>query len=276
MKEQINISQNGSDGFGHQLHGLLTVIAMDGIRNYKFDSSAYLIRFFRFAHLDFYEKVVVWRYLFKSVVTYTKSYGEFYTRMLRRCHIHEIDDIPKNHNKNITYTLDNVFYPDRILNQNEMKNFYNNLLLLKRVLVNSYLPSPNLRSPYIALYFRQGDALLYEERKIQILKFKEKLSVALPILRAEYDDYELIVHSDGPVDWIRDMWAGEIKIKNRKQRVLQVLSDLINAEILMTAPSSLSSAAAWLSSASKIITEDELLLNANINGCYSMDNYINK
>ena len=32
----IYVSQIGYDGFGHQLHGLLTIMAFNGIRNYKF------------------------------------------------------------------------------------------------------------------------------------------------------------------------------------------------------------------------------------------------
>lgn len=275
MKKQINISQYGSDGFGHQVYGLMTVIAMDGIRNYKFDPSAYLIRFFRFEHLGFYEKIIVWRYLFKSVLIYTKSHGKFKIRTLQRFHSHEIDNIPKNYNENTTCTLDNVFYPNRILNLNELKIFYKNLTSLKNIFINDYLPVPILSYPYIALHFRQGDALLYDKRRIQIVRFKEKLSVALQKLRAEYNDYELIVHSDGPVDWIYDEWNGRIKVFNKKQKILQVFSDLIHAEVLLAAPSALSSAAAFLSSASKIITEDDLLLDADIEGCQNMDSYIN-
>lgn len=276
MKKKINISQYGYDGFGHQIYGLMTVIAMNGIKNYKFDSSAYLIRLFRFGHLGFYEKIIVWRYLFQSVLIYTRLHGKFKIRTLRRFHSHEIDNIPNTHNENITYTLDNVFYPNRVLEHDEIKIFYKNLSSLKKAFINDYLPAPILSYPYIALHFRQGDALLYDERRTQIMIFREKLSMALKKLRAEYGDYELIVHSDGPVDWVYDEWNGKIKIFNRKHKILQVFSDLIHADVLLTAPSALSSAAAWLSSASKVITDDDLLLNANIEGCQNMDSYINR
>lgn len=276
MKQQINISQYGYDGFGHQVYGLLTIIAMDGIRNYKFDPSAYVIRLFRFEHLSFFEKIFAWRYLCRSVVSYATSHEQFKIRMRRRLHSHEIYDIPTNHNQNVTYTLDNVFNPERILECDELEIFYKNLSSLKKVFVNDQLPVPRLSHPYIALHFRQGDALLYEKRKVEIIRFKEKLSVALQKLRADYHDYELIVHSDGPVEWIREEWSGKLIVAGRQQKILQVFSDLIHADILVTAPSALSSAAAWLSSGSKIITEDDLLLNANIDGCEDMGSFIGR
>ena len=66
----INIIQHGTDGFGHQLHGLITIIILDGIKNYRFNTNAYINKPFSFQHVDIpYMK----EYLVNCVLNFKKK-----------------------------------------------------------------------------------------------------------------------------------------------------------------------------------------------------------
>ena len=42
MISKINIIQHGTDGMGHQLHGLLSCLALHNINNYYFDGYIFI------------------------------------------------------------------------------------------------------------------------------------------------------------------------------------------------------------------------------------------
>ena len=50
--KKISIIQHGTDGMGHQLHGLLSLLALHNVDNYYFDGHAFIDKNFSFEHID--------------------------------------------------------------------------------------------------------------------------------------------------------------------------------------------------------------------------------
>ena len=50
--KKISIIQHGTDGMGHQLHGLLSLLALHNVDNYYFDGHAFIYKNFSFEHID--------------------------------------------------------------------------------------------------------------------------------------------------------------------------------------------------------------------------------
>ena len=46
--EKIFVIQHGTDGMGHQLHGLLSCLALHNVKNYYFDGYAFINKRFSF------------------------------------------------------------------------------------------------------------------------------------------------------------------------------------------------------------------------------------
>lgn len=49
----IHIIQHGTDGTGHQLHGLLSCLALHNINDYYFDGIMYINKPFSYQHINY-------------------------------------------------------------------------------------------------------------------------------------------------------------------------------------------------------------------------------
>ena len=69
----VAITQFGTDGFGHQLHGLFTCLILHGIRDYYFDGYNYINHNFSFEHINNDETIVVKEYLIACIKQFIKE-----------------------------------------------------------------------------------------------------------------------------------------------------------------------------------------------------------
>jgi hypothetical protein len=135
-------------------------------------------------------------------------------------------------NKNIPENL-----PPNFENKFDIKN---SLPILREsfVIKNKYLPNPSFddKKINVCCHIRLGDALgtriLDNQNIFNVIKEFQK-----------HDVYRITIHSDGDIKDLINNNYNNIFFYNNKTDVLQVLSDFINADILMINYSSLSIAA---------------------------------
>ena len=71
----LNFVQHGSDGFGHQLHGLFSSLILTDIRNYNFDAYSFIKKKFYFQHLSKKEEKQVQDYMIQVVNLFRNLYN---------------------------------------------------------------------------------------------------------------------------------------------------------------------------------------------------------
>ena len=65
--QKVAIIQHGTDGFGHQLHGLLSCLALHNVDNYYFDGYAFINKKFSFEHINEENSIKVKEYFIEII-----------------------------------------------------------------------------------------------------------------------------------------------------------------------------------------------------------------
>lgn len=263
MNNKICIIQHGVDGFGHQLHGLFSALILHNIRNYYFDSHSYCNKSFVFQHISQEESNMMKNYLIESINNFKKYYNQ--KPVLYKCtiHAHGLHNIPhvdaQDHaHVNETYpdtlySIDNAYYFDQLdlsykeqqLHNKYMENykpFFTNKYLINRLTKNS-----------IVIHVRLGDAM-ETERKDSINTYNSKVKTLMEKITKKFPDHTIYVHSDGMPDFLSEY---NCIFFGKNTPLINVLSDLIYANILICGNSSLSLVAAFLGNHEIVIVNDD-------------------
>ena len=275
----INIIQHGTDGFGHQLHGLFTCLILHKIKDYSFDGHSFINKDFKFDHIkSIEEKKECKRYLIEIVKLFIANYSIQKNTYQNRIHSHEVYKIPYEWDKNTLYSLDNVFYFDRIrLNNEEKKKHHGNIKNISPLFINKWLPTNSLEKHNIVFHIRLGDAMK-TGRKTSINNYNGLILKLIDIFMHKYKDYTYYLHTDGKIKFIeKKLSQNKIKyfISNRKEPVLNVLSHLIHANILVCGVSSLSKICSFLGNKKLTIINDDNKHSMPLN-TYKISDYINE
>jgi len=244
---KVKICQYGTDGFGHQIEGMLRLISLS--INDKADYQYNYKRTYQFEHSNFEIKKLK-SYLSSALKYLLKEKDPEKDQVLNICQkeqraFSEIIIKDTNYEDNI-YFYDGVTcsIPEKLPpNFETNKEIEKSLPLLKMAFVikNKYLPKASYDNNTlinVCCHIRLGDAIgqriLDNENIYEVIKYFQK-----------QDKYRIIIHTDGNVDKLK---SDNTIIYDSKVDVLQVFSDFIHADILIINYSSLSIAAHLLGS----------------------------
>lgn len=236
MSQKIKICQHGTDGFGHQLEGLLRLLSLS--INNKADYQYNYNKNYIFEHNNF-ELENLKQYFSEALRILSNKNNEKnekYNIIFNEQRV--FDDIlknDKNADKNI-YFYDGVSSNHRILPPNFelIDEFEKSLPKLREAFVekNIYLPKQSYdnSSINVCCHIRLGDAIgqriLDNENLYKVIKKFQK-----------YNKYRVIIHSDGDISHLE---SNNTIICDSKTDVMQIFSDFIFADILIINYSSLS------------------------------------
>lgn len=274
-EKKIHIIQNGSDGFGHQMHGLISCLALHGVNNYYFDGQYFINKKFSFDHIDKNNSKDVIDYIKTSVQLFIEINGQGIRKYNNIIHSHEIYNIPDNYDINTLYSVDNAYYFNRIpINKNEKMLHINNIEKYKHCFVNEKLPKNRLDKNNIVIHFRLGDAMV--GRFDSINNYNKLLLELLNILILKYENYKYYLHTDGNINFFTkhlDKKNIDYKLFKTSENVLNVLSDFINAQIFICSNSSLSQMSTFLGNHELLIIPDDTNVSMP-NNALTITNYI--
>jgi hypothetical protein len=256
----INIIQHGSDGLGHQLHGLFSCLILHNVGNYRFSGYDFIKKPFKFQHLTPIEEQQCKLYLSEVVKLFIQKYDINDRKFNGYIHSHEVYNIPEKSDENILYGLDNAYYFDKINLSSIEKAIHNkNICDMAPLFINKYLPSSRLPDKNIVIHIRMGDALT-TGRGESINNYNNMLMKLIDILINKYIDYEYYFHTDGNIEFILD----KLKDKNVKYNlsekntpILNVISDLIHSKILICGNSGLSKVCSFLGNKELVVINDD-------------------
>lgn len=247
------IIQHSVDGFGHQLHGLFSTMILHNIKNYYFDSHAYCNKHFVFEHISEEESNIMKQYLIESVSRFKYYYNQNPSQYKSIYHVHELNNIPNEHNSNVLYSIDNAYYFDRLyLSSNDQARHNENIQEYKHFFMNNYITN-RLDKDNIVINVRLGDALT-GDRKDSIHQYNNKLGLLMQKLTKKYPNHRIYVHSDGNPDFLKDY---NYTFFGKNTPLIDVLSDFIYSKVLICGISSLSYVSAFLGNHELIIINDD-------------------
>lgn len=254
----VSIIQHGTDGFGHQIHGLFTCMLMHGVNDFIFDGHEFLKKPFSFEHITSEQSEATTNYMKEVVSLFLKENEVPIISYKKNVFSYEIWNILNIKNKDILYSIDNVFYPNRINFDppNKLK-FENNIEKIKKYFINKYLPKNRLDEKNVVIHVRLGDAIT-TGRGGAINNHNLQILTLLDILKEQFPDHVYYIHSDGNVNFLTS------KLNKNKQRyhlfekqtdILQVTSDLIHSNVFVCGISSLSEVCSFLGDSKKLIID---------------------
>jgi len=251
----INIIQNGTDGFGHQLHGLISIMALHGVNQYYFDAIAFTQKVFTFEHISKTESLELAEYLTEVAQSFAIFHQMNVKKYKEIMHAHEVYLIPEKYSSEVLYSLDNCYYLDRIpISLREKLQVKDNFSTLNQFFLNKKISSKN-SEPTIVIHIRLGDAM-HTPRKNSLLKFKADVINCLPKLKNKYPNHLFIIHTDGEIPEIEKVLKqqqSDYQINSKNTPILDVMSDMIYANVFICGNSSLSKACVFLNTAGRDI-----------------------
>lgn len=223
----ITVSKKGKDGFGHQLHGVISIIGCHNlIYNVDFNK---LIKNFNHSHS--------YEHLNKNDMILCNEFMiKFITRIIKLNNFNI-----KNNNKNCIYK-DNEYYNEGCIN-----NFYKyyNFNNFKDLYVYSNYINKKKYNKIITLHARFGDS----GSRSSNYNILNKLIINLNNI---YINSFFIIHTDGNINkFIYKSY--NIIYKDKNTNILQCFFDLVNSDILLFSNSSLSKSAILLGNHELII-----------------------
>lgn len=249
------VIQHGTDGIGHQLHGIFTLMILHDVNSFIFDINVFRNKTFRYEHISALEEQQVTQYIQTICNLFVKDNGQFVKTYNEKQGCKSISDTKPN--DNTLYILDNAFRFREIYGIN-MKLINSNIEKMKNYFINNDLPPNRVGTQSIVVHIRMGDALLYECRRKRIMDLNEKVNKVLIILNNKYPEYVVHVHTDGNHDQIKPLIQNVINIQVhlKNTNIMNVLSDLIHASILVCGSSSLSEFAGFMGNKQLVLYND--------------------
>lgn len=212
FKPRCNVIQHGTDGFGHQFYGLLSLMMMD---TYYFDSHSYCNKPFQFEHGT--PAHVAGKFLIDGVKASFPYQVQYNYKRIEKV-------IPDQPDTDTLYALDNAYYEPY---RESLKDITKNFMLPRRHHFKT-----------IVLHVRLGDTLYYEERKHKHLKYCEDVEdIVTKLVEGDRSDYKIIVHTDSSDFTLKNH---ECMYYRKDTPILEVLADFINADVFVCGQSSLS------------------------------------
>ena len=273
---KVKICQFGTDGFGHQLEGMLRLLSLS--INNKADYQYDYRKDFKFEHNNFSIENLK-QYLLKAleIISNNKiiSQQEYNVSFNEQRTFEDIIINDVNYNNTI-YLYDGVCsnIPDKLPpNFESVNEIQKSLPKLREAFVekNKYLPKQSYNNNLINVccHIRLGDAvgqrILDNYNLFKVIKYYQKDT-----------KYNIIIHTDGDV---RDLESSNTRIYGSETDILQVLSDFIFADILIINYSSLSIAGHLLANdTQKVIcptNADVVFKHRILNKCISCDDFLN-
>jgi len=256
----VYIIQHGSDGLGHQLHGLFSCLILHNVGNYRFSGYDFIKKPFKFQHLSPIEEKQSKLYLSEVVQLFIQKYNITNRKFNGYIHSHEVYKIPEKSDENMLYGLDNAYYFDRInLTRLEKELHSENICNMAPFFINKYLPSNRLSEKNIVVHVRLGDALT-TGRGESINNYNKALMNLIDILINKYIDYEYYFHTDGNIDFILNKLKGKnvkYTLSEKNTPILNVISDLIHSNILICGNSGLSKVCSFLGNKELVVINDD-------------------
>ncbi len=254
MINNINIIQHGVDGFGHQLHGIFTTLSIHGIKNYNFDADMFINKPFMFQHIYGEEADIMKQYLIECIQLFKNDKAPLTNNYIEHIHSHEIYHIPSNPSNFTIYSLDNIFFFDKInFNDNERIQHKQNIKEYKKYFINKLLPTSRLDTNNIVIHIRMGDAVP-TGRGESIFKLNKQVIQLMEIFKHKYPEHTIYVHTDDNIDFLNNY---KFVRYNKSTPLINVLSDMIHAKILVCGNSSLSKVTSFLGNKELIIVHDD-------------------
>jgi hypothetical protein len=252
----VNIIQHGTDGFGHQLLGLFSLLLLHGVKsghlngNYYFDPYIFMDKEFKFAHISKKELELCKNYMIEVVTNFKNDYNlmpKKYDNILYFNGLHLIKN--ENLNDKTVFKADNAYSKNIGLNEIENAKRINNINRIKKYFVNSYIKNVFNSEKNIVVHIRRGDAISrfknVDEDTNNILKIIQKLKL-------KYPSYKIYIHSDGD-----DPKIDDTIFCNKNTNILETLSNFVHADILVSSNSCLSRVASFLGNKILNIVPDE-------------------
>jgi len=258
----MNIIQHGIDGIGHQLHGLLSCLALHNINNYYFDGYVFINKNFRFDHIT--DKDII-----KDMTDYIIEIGKCFIEKYKinkkiykkHQHSHELHNIPKNYDNETIYSLDNCYYFNKIpIDKNQYKQYLKNIQENKNFFTNNKLPKNRLNENNVVIHLRQGDAITTGRGKV-IHEYNEQIVNIMPMLLNKYKNYKFYIHTDGNADFITNLLKREnveYIVYKKDEHILNVISDFIYSKVFIIGNSALSIVCTFLGNHDLIIVPDNI------------------
>ena len=254
MDNSINIIQHGVDGFGHQLQGIFTALVIHGIKNYYFDADVFINKPFQFQHIYGKEAETMKQYLIECIRLFKYDNKLSPKQYNLHIHAHEIYNIPKNANSSTFYSIDNIFFFDKLdFNDEEKKHHKENIKEYKKYFINTLLRKSRLTENNIVVHIRMGDAVP-TGRGESIFKLNRQVMQLMDIFKTKYPNHTIYVHTDDNIDFLNKYTFIRY---NKSTPLIEVLSDMIHAKILVCGNSSLSKVASFLGNKELIIIHDD-------------------
>lgn len=274
----INIIQHGTDGFGHQLHGLFSCLILHNIGEYRFSGHHFIHKRFSFEHLPPIEQQKCKDYLIEIVKLFIEKYDLKQTKLEKYHHSHEVYLIPKKYNSAILYGLDNAYYFNRIgLTENQNMLHRDNIQEIKPLFINNKLPENRLKEKHIVIHIRMGDAMKTNRRNT-IINHIKSLMTLLTIFIRKYRGYTYYLHTDGNIKFLTTFLEKnnvEYVLSEKNTPILNVLSDFIHSKIFICGASSLSKVSSFLGNKELVIIEDDNKHSVP-DTAYTITDYINQ
>lgn len=215
------LTQSGHDGMGHQLHGIITIAALE-----KHSKLYFPHRAFEFQHIDGITKHNVEAYFNATWTLLQRRHPTNRRFQLQR--IGETWDLPTKCNSNIAYVLDNAFYhpPNHC---NPLFELSNKL----KFLFWAHLPRPANTNATLVVHIRLGDSgrrgSARLEKRLQWIR-RQLLSV--------------VIHTDEPNRL--GTFSSNVVVRGKDYDPLHAFSEMVHAPLFLGADSSLSRAASFL------------------------------
>jgi hypothetical protein len=256
----IFVIQHGTDGFGHQLHGLFTVLALHRVGNIRFAANVFLQKQFKVAHgcdyMQSYLKLCVQQFLDDHPDAMCSASNPILEHVKCASHLTYTDtDTTLVADTDTTlvadttvYMLDNAYYFDKLkLTEAQQLTHHLNLERLKPYFIRN-LPPSRLPPNAIVIHIRMGDAMK-TLRRASIQRLNGQLNAVVRKLRAH--NAEIRVHTDGPS---KLPITGKLVIFDKTEPLEAVLSDLVHATVLICGDSSLSKVCRFLAGDERKLT----------------------
>lgn len=272
-----HIVQYGRDGFGHQLHGIYSAMVYHGVENFYYDGIHYTNKSCVFDHIkDPNEKKDLEEYLKECHRQFSASFDQKEKKYNKVIHSHEIYKIPANYDVNTLYSLDNAFFFNYPLKEEDHKELLKrNMIDFQKFFINPRLPKCSLPSNNVVVHIRMGDAMRAGRGNI-ITKYKSDIKKLIDLIYKKDNTKQFVFHTDGSVDdLIKDLPTGCYKVFNKSHNLLYVLSDLIHADMLITGVSSLSTVATYINQ-NKVCIIDDTWRHIYPSNCVKITEYIKK
>lgn len=270
----IHIYQDGTDGFGHQLEGFFNCLILHGVKNYYFDGIEYIHKNFSFEHIKEDEEIIMKEYLIEAAKQFVKDFNLSKINYKNIIRSHEVYNIPENYESNVLYSLDNIFFFRKIFQEiNVIQKIHENIFRMKSYFINDKLPVNTLVEKNIVIHIRLGDAMTSRQDN-SIYTYNNKIVELIDIFKIKYPHYTYYIHSDGFPTNIIDKIKTNYVLFNKNTLLIEVLSDMIHANILVCGNSSLSKVCSYFGEKQLVITHDDddhCISNMNT---YTISNYL--